>query len=110
MKKIKGNVMADFQCVLTVTNSIGEEVESWETVTSKRGWLDLSSGSSNYVSQNARTVEATHVFLCDRFDIDMASVKRLVVKGRSYDVTYFDEPMGMGEHFEIYLKETSQNV
>lgn len=109
MKKIKGNVMADFQGLVIARNEIGEEVKGWKTISSHKGFLDLSSGSSSYLGQNAKTVEATHVFICDAFQIDRAAVSRLVIKGRDYDVLYFDEPMGMDEHFEVYLKEKAQN-
>lgn len=110
MKKVKGNVMADFQGLVIERNEIGEEVKGWKTISSHKGFLDLSSGSSNYLGQNAKTVEATHVFICDAFQIDKTAVSRLVVGGKSYDVLYFDEPMGMMEHFEVYLKEKAQNV
>ena len=109
MKRIRGNVTADFQGLVIARNEIGEEVKGWQTIASHKGFLDLSSGTSGYLGQNAKTVEATHVFLCNVFAIDKTAVSRLVVAGRSYDVLYFDEPMGMGEHFEIYLKEKAQN-
>ncbi len=110
MKKIKGNVIAQFQIYGIVKNDIGEEVKQWVTIASKKGFLDLSNGNSSYGKYNAKTVEATHIFICDPFDVDMKSVNRLLIGSDIYDVTYFDNPMGMGFHYEVYLKEISQNA
>ena len=109
MKKVGGNINAEFQSFSTIRNEIGEEIQQWATVAQHKGWLDLSSGNSSYKSFNAKTEEATHVFVCDRFDIDKVSIGRLVIKGKTFDVTYFDEPMELGYHFEIFLKELNQN-
>lgn len=109
MKRVGGNITAEFQMLSVSRNEIGENVKGWKTIASHKGWLDMMSGSSSYRSFNAKTEESTHVFICDRFSIDKASIVRLVIDGRNYDVTYFDEPMGLGYHFEIFLKETEQN-
>lgn len=109
MRRIGGNIVADFQTLAVVRNELGEEVKGWETIATKRGFLDLSNSNANHQYANAKTIESTHVFICDRFDIDTSSVSRLVIGGRTFDVTYFDEPMALGYHFEIFLKETEQH-
>lgn len=108
MKKIGGNVVAEFQKLVVSRNKIGEEVKAWQTVATHKGFLDLSSGTSSYLGQNAKTVDSTHVFICDVFDIDVKSVSRMVIGKRTFDVTYFDEPMELGYHYEVFLKETEQ--
>lgn len=100
---------AVFQKVVTSKNSIGEMERSFATVATRKGFLDLSSGSSSYTSYSAKTEESTHVFICDWFDIDRNSVTRLLIGERVFDVLYLDEPMGKGYHFEVYLKEVIQH-
>ena len=110
MKKIGGNVIAEFQAMTVFKNEIGEDVESLNTVAKHRGFLDLSSGNSSYEKYKTKMEEATHIFICDTFDIDRSKVTRLSIKESAYDVVYFDEPMefGFGYHFEIFLKRVEQ--
>ncbi len=109
MKKIGGNIQAEFQGFVITKNEIGEDIKKWQTIAKHKGWLDLSNGNSRYGDFNAKTEEATHVFVCDAFEIDKTKVGRLLIKGRFFDVSYFDEPMELSYHFEIYLKEIIQN-
>ena len=108
MKKIGGNVIAEFQAMTVSKNEIGEDVESLNTVAKHKGFLDLSSGNSSYEKYKTKMDEATHVFICDAFDIDRSKVTRLLIKESAYDVVYFDEPMELGYHFEIFLKRIEQ--
>ena len=57
MKKVGGNINAEFQSFSTIRNEIGEEIQQWTTVAQHKGWLDLSSGNSSYKSFNAKTEE-----------------------------------------------------
>ena len=109
MKSIGGNVMASFLRLKVTRNRIGEMERSYEKIAEHIGFLDYSSGSSSYRTFSTKTEESTHVFLCDRFDVDRSQVTRLMIGETYYDVLSFDEPMGLGYHFEIYLKETVQN-
>lgn len=102
---IGGNTQAILQHeVESETNSIGERITQWEDVQTLTGWLDLSGGDSKY-TYNAKIQESTHIFLCDYIDIDRkAEDKRLIVNGLEYDVLLIDNPMGLNEHLEIYLR------
>lgn len=115
--KISGDCSATIQIQTTTQNAIGEDVPKWENVHSFKGWLDLSTGDSNSVNFNAKIQESTHVFLCDYFPLQYstgnepdetseitAENSRMVVDGKIYEVTIYDDPMNRHEHLEIYLK------
>lgn len=111
---IGGNIMAELQISTTAKNEIGEAVKEWKTVGKIKGFLDLSSGNSQYTTYNAKIQESTHVLISDWQQLD-ASVKaensRLVVNGEIYDVMLIDDPMGLHKQLEIYLQyRGGQNV
>lgn len=88
----------------SIKNALGEVVGVWETVEILTGWLDLTAGDSKY-THNTKLQESTHIFICDYASIDRkADDKRLIVDGTAYDVLLIDDPMGMHQHLEIYLR------
>ncbi len=106
---IGGNIQADLQVRTTFTNSIGEQVETWETALTLTGFLDLESGDSKYTTANAKMQESTHIFICDYKPLNElieAENSRLVVKGKTYDIMLIDNPMELDLQLEIYLKYT----
>ena len=110
MKSIGGNVTAQLQKKGSFTkNEIGEKVAQWTTLHTLTGFLDLSAGESNYTTYDAKLQESTHVFICDYASLDgtiSAENSRMVINGRVYDVMLLDDPMGLHEQLEIYLKYT----
>lgn len=102
-------------------------------MTSLKGWLDLSTGESNYLN-NAKMQESTHIFLADftslkslsalwvwnPFNFLSGAIKqdaenpetvdftgengRMVINGEVYNILLIDNPMGMNRQLEIYLK------
>ncbi len=109
MKRIGGNVTASFLSLAVRRNAIGEMECSYSKIAEHRGFLDYASGGAAYRDYDAKTSETTHIFLCDAFDIDRSRVSRIMIGERSFDVVSFDEPMELGYHFEIELKETRQD-
>lgn len=109
MKAVGGNVTADFLTLSASRNGIGEMTPVYSTIATCEGWLDYSSGTSTYNGYSAKTEESTHVFVCDFFDADLSQVSRLSIGGRTFDVLYSDHPMGLGYHYEIFLKEVVQD-
>lgn len=106
---IEGNKKAELQIKSTTKNGIGENIKSWETIHTIKGWLDLSSGDSKYITYNAKIQESTHMFLCDYFKLDekvKAENSRMVIDDKRYDVMLIDDPMELHQHYEIYLKFT----
>ena len=109
MKRIGGNTEATIQVSTVTRNAIGEQVQTWQDVQTVTGWLDLSSGSSNYASYNAKVQESTHLFVCDYVQLDsriQAESAAAVINGKRYDIMLIDDPMGMNRQLEIYLKYT----
>ena len=87
-------------------NAISEREPEWENVTSLKGWLDLSDGTSNHTNFNAKIQESTHIFMCDYLNLDRITPEnsRMVINGHIYEIMLIDNPMTMNEHLEIYLK------
>lgn len=109
MKGIGGNTKLTFQVKTTQPNAIGEQEVTWTDVQTITGWLDLSSGGSNYTTYSAKVAESTDVFIADyepldsRISVENASA---IVNGERFDVMWIDDPMGMHQQLEIYLKST----
>lgn len=134
MIPIDGNTTALLQVKDAGTyNAIGERVHTWTDVLSVRGFLDYSSGDSDFGTYNAKVQNSDHIFLCDytsfqnltegwQWDpfsfltgvitsteqgttVDVTSENgRMVINGTVYQILLIDDPMGMHEHLEIYLK------
>lgn len=101
---IGGNTEAIVQIKLTDKNEIGETEETWLNHDSLVGWLDLSNGDSSS-TYNAKIQESTHLFICDYKSLSFTSENaRFLIDGHVYEVKLIDDPMGMHQHLEIYLK------
>ena len=107
MKKIGGNIDAVLQTRDGFTrNEIGEKIINWKDTAYLKGYLDYSTGESQYTNYDRKLQESTHVFTCDyckEADIE-AENARLIVKGKRYDVILIDNPMELDYQLEIFLK------
>lgn len=111
MRGIGGNIKAKVQVCTTTKNEIGEQVQTWADAQTIKGWLDLSSGSAQYTTFNAKIQESTHIFIADYVVLDSritAENSRMIVNGKRYDILLIDNPMEMGggSQLEFYLKFT----
>lgn len=117
MGGIGGNREAVIQIKRVVRDEIGAHGTEYVDVIGLMGWLDLLDGDSKHLSYGTKLQESTHVFLCDyrrlkyqedgRPEIDITPENsRMTVDGEIYEVMLYDDPMGMHEHLEIYLKHT----
>ena len=111
MRGIGGNIKAKVQVCTTTKNEIGEQVQTWADAQTIKGWLDLSSGSAQYTTFNAKIQESTHIFIADYVALDWritAENSRMIVNGKRYDILLIDNPMEMGggSQLEFYLKFT----
>lgn len=134
MKVIGGNALALIQVKdQGEENSIGEREHIWVDVVSVKGFLDLQNGDSENTTFNAKIQESTHIFFCDyksfnglsgkwvwdtlnfvngsisdatlQGSIDVTSENaRMLINDQIYQIKYIDDPMGMHQHLEIYLK------
>jgi len=105
---IGGNTTITIQTKTTTKNAIGESIKSWADVQSLKGFLDLTSGNSNYSTYNAKIQESSHVFICDYIPLNniiKAENSRLIdEEGLIYDVMLIDNPVKLNKQLEIYLK------
>lgn len=107
MGEIGGNIFGVLQSKVLTKNIIGENEISWNDEIVILGFLDLLSGSSDYISYNSKTQESTHVFLCDYIKISFVPEQcRMIINNNIYDVLLIDNPMELNQHLEIYLKFT----
>lgn len=109
MNDIGGNVAGTLQTASVSPNAIGEQVPTWTDQQQLFGWLDLMTGGTGYAAYNAKIMESTHVFLCDYVELPVdvkAETTRMIIAGQVYDVTLIDDPMGLHEQLEIFLKFT----
>ena len=106
---IGGNTEGIIQTSTSIKNEIGQRVHEWTDVQTLTGFLDLQAGDSKHTTFNTKMQESTHIFLCDYEPLDesiKAENSRMIVDGERYDITLSDDPMGMHQQWEIYLKYT----
>lgn len=106
---IGGNITAVIQTRTTQVNAIGEQVKTWADAVTLKGYLDLSGGSAQYQTFNAKIMESTHFFICDYKplpDTVTAENSRMIIHNKIYQITLIDNPMELNKHLEIYLKYT----
>lgn len=114
---VGGNIQALLQVKKEgAKNAIGERTNTWVDCTSILGWLDLSTGDSKHTTFYAKVQESTHIFLCDFTDLKNLSTgeqetvditsdnARMLINSKVYEILLIDDPMGMHEHLEIYLR------
>lgn len=102
---VGGNLEAIVQLKYSTENDIGENQSTWMSLTTIKGWLDLSSGTSTR-SHKTKTEESSHVFISD-YDSTVRGIDpakcRLVINSRVYEVKFIDDPMELHDHLEITL-------
>lgn len=103
---IDGNISATFQMKSSKQkNPIGEVEHIWSDVLTTIGFLDLSTQSTKYTTYNAKIEESTHIFICDYKPITFTSENsRVIINNQMYQITFIDDPMGLHQHLEFYLK------
>ena len=109
---IGGNIEGLIQIKESSRNLIGEAVQDWTDVGSCLGWLDYASGENSVEQFRAKVQETTHYFLCDYLKWKNATEGttvtaencRMVINDEVYNVLLIDDPMGMHQHMEVYLK------
>jgi head-tail adaptor len=104
MKKIGGNITATVQQKTSSKNAIGEPITLWKDLKTIKGFLDYSTGESSTAIYNAKLEDTTHIFFCDYVELPEENQIRMVINSKVYEVKLIDNPMGWGEHLEIYLR------
>jgi hypothetical protein len=99
---------------LKTDDGIGGKDTGWIDYITVYGYIDLASGTDmpNSTLNAAFVEESTHYLMTtDSNGVHIVpdsyiDDSMLVVddKGRNYDITYVDDPVGVGHHLEIYMR------
>lgn len=105
---IGGNKELIIQSLMDTSSydSNGKKIEKYENKLNPiLGWLDLMSGDSNY-DYKAKIEDSTHIFVCDYVNLETVDIEisRALIENRIFEIKYIDDPMGLHQHLEIYLK------
>lgn len=88
-----------------IPDSMGGLIDDWKTFKTVHGYLDLLTGTDANALQNASVEDSTHVLIIPDYTVGIADKMRVVDSAkRIYEITYSDNPVGVGHHNEIYLK------
>lgn len=88
-----------------VPDGIGGFLEDFATLRSFDGYIDLITGTDQNSVQQAFIQDSTHVAVIPKVQAGITDAMRLVdASGRWYEITYVDDPVGVGHHTELYLK------
>lgn len=87
-------------------NELKEPVLEYQLVYTVLGYLDMITGSDEQAYQNSLIATSSHVFITEdmSFAIDSTDRLRSVKSGIEYEITYVDDVMELGDHYEIYCK------
>ena len=106
---IGGNTIANVQLKTSSKNEYGALTDTWQDVTTVKGFLDFTGGDGSYKSNfKGKLEETTHIFICD-YNEKVAcqatpTTSRLIINNQSYEVLMIDDPMSLHKHLEIMLK------
>lgn len=104
MKKIGGNITATVQQKTLSKNAIGESITTWTNLKTITGFLDYSTGETSTAIYNAKLADTTNIFFCDYVELPAENQIRFLINSKPYEVKLIDNPMGLNEHIEIYLR------
>lgn len=108
MGGVGGNATASVMRTRKTKNPKGSATPNApEKVMEVFGWLDYQVGQPSHLAYQAKLQDTTHLWVCD-FDAGFADQKvqglSLTIAGESYEVLLIDDPMGMHDHLEAYLR------
>lgn len=104
MKKVGGNVTATVQKQTSSKNALGEPISTYADYKTIQGFLDYSTGESSTAVYNAKLADTTNIFFCDYVELPAENQIRFLINSKPYEVKLIDNPMGLNEHLEIYLR------
>lgn len=88
-------------------DGIGGITTAWVDGVTLSGYIDMVNGSDlpTGVTGNAFIENSTHVAIIpDGTPGQVTDNDRIICRGRVYDVTFVDDPVGIGHHLEVYLR------
>ena len=105
---IGGNTTAIIQTKTSSKNEYGVLTDTWQDITTVKGFLDFTGGDGSYKSNfKGKLEETTHIFICDYNEVALRATpttSRLIINNQIYDVLMIDDPMSLHKHLEFMLK------
>lgn len=85
-------------------DDIGGFKEAWSDLKTVPGYIDLLQGTDENTVQQAFMEQSTHIAVIPEYVPGITDKMRVVDEDRRfYEVTYSDNPVGVGHHLELYL-------
>ncbi|MBM7320287.1 phage head-tail adapter protein [Streptococcus suis] len=84
-------------------NELGQEIFEHKRVAVFAGYMDMLDGSES-TDKLAYLADSTHVILTKDMAVNAEIEDKIEVNGKTYEVTYVDDPVNIGHHLEIYVK------
>ncbi|HEL2203025.1 TPA: phage head-tail adapter protein [Streptococcus suis] len=92
-----------FKRNLVGENELGQELFEHKRVAVFAGYMDMLDGSES-TDKLAYLADSTHVILTKDTTVNAEIDDKIEVNGKTYEVTYVDDPVNIGHHLEIYVK------
>lgn len=104
--RIGGNISAVIEVKKTAGNEIGAEREQWTAYRTVPGFLDMIGEGTDRTTFNKKVQDSDYIFLTDYIELPGVDEEnsRLRIANKIYEVRLYDDPMGMHEQLEIYLR------
>lgn len=92
-----------FKPTVAGENELGQEIFEHKKVAEFIGYMDMLDGNES-TDKLAYLEDSTHVILTKYMTVNAEIEDKIEVNGKSYEVTYVDNPVNIGHHLEIYVK------
>lgn len=88
------------------TDELNDPIYDWQTVHTCDGYLDLLTGSDEQQHQNSLLATSSHIFLTEDTSFLIDSTDRIYNPRTAvtYEITFVDDVMELGDHLEVYCK------
>ncbi len=98
--------MLTFYLLKTIANGeneLGQEIFEYKKVAEFIGYMDMLDGNES-TDKLAYLADSTHIILTKDMTFSAEIEDKIEVNGKTYEVTYVDNPVNIGHHLEIYVK------
>ena len=92
-----------FKTIANGENELGQEIFEYNKVAEFIGHMDMLDGNES-TDKLAYLADSTHIILTKDMTVNVEIEDKIEVSGKSYEVTYVDNPVNIGHHLEIYVK------
>ena len=92
-----------FKTIANGENELGQEIFEHKKVAEFIGYMDMLDGNES-TDKLAYLADSTHIILTKDTTVNAEIEDKIEVNGKSYEVTYVDNPVNIGHHLEIYVK------